>query len=254
MLITLLNDGTRISIGYDNVIASKFPNVWNLRVVFAVSTVLALVALLSSLLILYLCLDSNRKGSLFDTWGIGGLQYGQITTVMYLKVSVFKHTNKQKRTQHTHTHSHTHTHVLLKVSISDFLTLFSARTHDGFFWSSTPSPILLGAAAFALFLSTLLACIWPSGNVDNTAVLGLASQDPKAMALYVWFFCIFWWFIQDAAKVALYWYMEKFNVFGIKDSPTFHNPSRAVVMDDEDSLVNPLMGETVTRKNSKGPR
>ena len=36
MLITLLNDGTPISIGYDNVKPSKYPNVWNLPVLFTV--------------------------------------------------------------------------------------------------------------------------------------------------------------------------------------------------------------------------
>ena len=45
MLITLLNDGTLISIGYDNVNPSKYPNVWNLPVLFTISSVLALVAL-----------------------------------------------------------------------------------------------------------------------------------------------------------------------------------------------------------------
>lgn len=34
MLITLLNDGTLIAIGYDNVTPSKIPEVWNLRVLF----------------------------------------------------------------------------------------------------------------------------------------------------------------------------------------------------------------------------
>jgi H+-transporting ATPase len=34
MLITLLNDGTLIAIGYDNVTPSKTPEVWNLRVLF----------------------------------------------------------------------------------------------------------------------------------------------------------------------------------------------------------------------------
>lgn len=32
MLITLLNDGTLISIGYDNVKASSRPEKWNLKV------------------------------------------------------------------------------------------------------------------------------------------------------------------------------------------------------------------------------
>jgi len=211
MLITLLNDGTLISIGYDNVIPSNYPNVWNLRVVFSVASVLALVALVSSLLILFLCLDSWNENSLFQKWGIGGLRYGQITTVMYLKVS-----------------------------ISDFLTLFSARTHDGFFWSSKPSPILLIAGTFALFLSTLLACVWPTEQLEpGEYVMGLAEAPPKAMAFYVWLYCIFWWFIQDWAKVAIYWYMEKYNTFGIND-PLMIEAGKIL---DIDSLTAPLLGD-----------
>lgn len=191
MLITLLNDGTLISIGYDNVNPSKYPNQWNLPVLFLVSAVLALVALVSSLWILYMALDSWRDGSTLKDMGIGELSYGQVTTIMYLKVS-----------------------------ISDFLTLFSARTHDGFFWSSMPSPILLVAAGFSLTLSTLLACFWPTSHVDNQYVVGLADREPKGMAVYVWLYCIFWWFVQDAAKVGLYWWMEKYNILGINDSMT----------------------------------
>ena len=51
--------------------------------------------------------------------------------------------------------------VYLKVSISDFLTLFSSRAGDGFFWTNKPSKILLVAAGIALTLSTLMANIWP---------------------------------------------------------------------------------------------
>lgn len=189
MLITLLNDGTLISIGYDNVVPSKYPNTWNLPVLFTVSSVLAGVALFSSLILLYICLDSWNDGSLFQNWNIGGLAYGQITTIIYLKVS-----------------------------ISDFLTLFSARTHDGFFWSSMPSPILLGAASLALSLSTILACWWPNGHIDGEQVYGLASKNPKDMAFFIWLYCLFWWVIQDAAKVLTYYLMGKYNYFGINDT------------------------------------
>lgn len=189
MLITLLNDGTLISIGYDHVVPSKYPNVWNLPVLFTVSSVLAAVALFSSLILLYLCLDSWEEGSFFQTSGMGGLHYGQITTVIYLKVS-----------------------------ISDFLTLFSARTHDGFFWSSTPSPILVVAASLALSLSTILACAWPEGEVDGEEVIGLAMREPKALAFYIWLYCIVWWFVQDAFKVYTYYILDKYNLFGINDT------------------------------------
>jgi len=189
MLITLLNDGTLISIGYDFVVPSKYPAVWNLPVLFVVASVLALVALLSSLLLLYFCLDSWRSGSFFQAIQLGNLHYGQITAAIYLKVS-----------------------------ISDFLTLFSSRTHDGFFWSSTPSPILLTAAGIALSLSTALACAWPTGTVDEIDVIGLARESPVTLPLFIWIYCIFWWFIQDAFKVLTYHILGKYNLFGINDS------------------------------------
>ncbi len=189
MLITLLNDGTLISIGYDNVIPSKTPNKWNLPVLFVVSSVLAGVALISSLVLLWAALDSWNEGSFFQECGLNGLSYGQITTTIYLKVS-----------------------------ISDFLTLFSARTHDGFFWSSKPSPILLGAACFALMLSTILACAWPDSTPDGIEANGLANRDPKSLAFWIWVYCIFCWFIQDLMKVMTYAALEKYNAFGINDT------------------------------------
>jgi H+-transporting ATPase len=189
MLITLLNDGTLISIGYDNVTPSKTPNKWNLPALFLVASVLAFVALLSSLWLLWAALDSWTDGSFFQEMGFGGLTYGQITTVIYLKVSV-----------------------------SDFLTLFSSRTHDGFFWSSKPSPILLVAAGTALTLSTVLACAWPDSKPDGIEAIGLARRTPKDLAVWIWLYCIFCWFVQDLFKVGTYAIMEKYNVFGINDT------------------------------------
>lgn len=126
MLITLLNDGTLISIGYDNVKASSRPEKWNLKVsggvflhmyipkkncgelasfsafkrqhcglsltaawlqvVWVVSTVLGAVACLSSLLLLYYCLESGLENSLFSKFGLPEMPYGKIVTAMYLKV------------------------------------------------------------------------------------------------------------------------------------------------------------------------
>lgn len=205
MLITLLNDGTLISIGYDYVTPSKYPNEWNLPVLFTVSSVLAAVALFSSLLLLYWSLVSWDEESLFNRIGIGGLTYGQITSTIYLKVS-----------------------------ISDFLTLFSARTHEGFFWSSRPSNILLGAGCLALTISTILACSWPDVVIDDTEVIGLSRRYPEAMALYVWLYCIFWWLLQDGAKVFTYYILNKFNLFNIK---TLLNKEK-IEDDDEDRQAN----------------
>jgi len=149
MLITLLNDGTLISVGYDNVKASPYPEKWCLPVLFIVSCVLGAVACGSSLLLLWGCLDSWNPHGWFAAFGIGGLGYGHITTIIYLKVSV-----------------------------SDFLTLFSARS-EGWFWETKPALILLGAASIALGLSTALAIGWPSGLLDGIAVEGLGRHPQQ---------------------------------------------------------------------------
>lgn len=167
MLITLLNDGTLIAIGYDNVVPSRTPEKWNLRVLFLMGTVLGGVACISSLLLLYFLLDSGSSSGFLATIGLGGLSYGQVTTAIYLKVS-----------------------------ISDFLTLFSARTGDNWFWTSAPAPILLWAAVVALSTSTILACAWPSSYPDDVYTIGLLREQPYGLAPFIWFYCLVWWLIQ----------------------------------------------------------
>jgi H+-transporting ATPase len=176
--------------------------------------VLGGVACLSSLIMLWAALDSWNNDGVFHRWGIGRMTYGKVTTMVYLKVS-----------------------------ISDFLTLFSARTHEGFFFSSRPSPILLIACLMALSISTVLACVWPAGMTDKIRSEGLAYKthynqrygtwdeatktvtvsdteaaiqtDYTLMPLWVWIYCIIWWWIQDACKVGCYWVLHKYNIFSI---------------------------------------
>jgi H+-transporting ATPase len=191
MLITLLNDGTLIAIGYDKASAQKTPEKWNLPALFIVGSVLALVACISSLLLLHFSLDSWREGSVYQEVGIGGLSYGQITTSIYLKVS-----------------------------ISDFLTLFSARTGDDWFWSTRPAPVLLAAGSFALGCSTIFACNWPETYPDRIFKLGLDHRRPYALSVYIWIYCLVWWGVQDAAKVFTYYILKKYNLFGLNDKVT----------------------------------
>ncbi|KAL4448940.1 hypothetical protein ABPG77_007657 [Micractinium sp. CCAP 211/92] len=186
MLITLLNDGTLISVGYDRVKPSPRPEKWNLRVLFLVSTVLGVVSMGSSLLLVGLVLDSPNEGSLFQKWGLPVPPYGKLVNMIYLKVS-----------------------------LSDFLTLFSART-EGPFWSMRPGKLLMGAAMVALSLSTALACVWPEGELDHVPVEGLArtgGDDYTLWPLWIWIFCVFWWWVQDALKVITYYLVLKFDVF-----------------------------------------
>ncbi|KAG2442961.1 hypothetical protein HXX76_003035 [Chlamydomonas incerta] len=217
MLITLLNDGTLISIGYDHVKPSAMPEKWNLPALFGISIVLGMVACGSSLLLLWAALDSWNPSGIFQKWGIGGMPYGKVTTIIYLKVSV-----------------------------SDFLTLFSARTHDGFFWSARPSPILMCAALLALSLSTILACVWPKGHTDKQLSMGLAYEtDPHSstlMPLWIWIFCIFWWFVQDFLKVAAYWAMHRYNIFDINSSMAINKRDANKVDDKHDPLARGSVG------------
>ena len=62
---------------------------FSVQVVWLVSTVLACVALVSSLLLLYFCLDSGSESSLFQSIGLPAMPYGNIITAIYLKVLFF---------------------------------------------------------------------------------------------------------------------------------------------------------------------
>jgi len=173
MLITLLNDGTLISIGYDYVSAAPKPSQWKLVELFFTSSVLGLVSCVSSVLLLQWALDSWSPNSFFRQIGLAPLRYGEIIMMMYLKISV-----------------------------SDFLTLFSSRTGNDFFWSTKPAPILMIAAGFSLTLSTLIATFWPSGDLDDTPVVGL--QSTPILVAAVWIYSIGVWLVQDLCKVLAY--------------------------------------------------
>ncbi len=208
MLITLLNDGTLIAIGYDHVEPSNTPTIWNLRVLFVIGIVLASIACASSLLLLHLSLTSWMEGSFYQIIGLGGISYGQITTSIFLKVAV-----------------------------SDFLTLFSARAGEDWFWSSAPAPILLAAASLALGTSTIVACIWPMSRPDGIPTLGLEHKPPYFLPVFIWIYCIFWWLIQDAAKVLTCYLLKKYNIFYYNETgmvdPAFTSRARAISFDIE---------------------
>jgi H+-transporting ATPase len=130
--------------------------------------------------------------------------------------------------------------MYLKVSLSDFLTLFSARTHNGFFWSSRPSWMLLTGACISMGISTIIACFWPANVAtfwtDGIPCRGLAIGSYRLWALWVWFYCIFWWWVQDVCKVGAYWLMHRFNVFEI-NSAALVNVRATTTFGDKNSLA-----------------
>jgi len=103
------------------------------------------------------------------------------------------------------------------------LTLFSARTHEGFFWTSRPAPILLGAASLALTLSTILSIVWPRGTLDDITVEGTGRHPQQGLFAWVWLYCLLVWLLQDFLKVSCYQVLLHYNVFGIRDTKSHKN-------------------------------
>lgn len=86
MIITVLNDGTLITVAYDHVIPSREPEKWNLKALWLISVVLSVVALGSSILLLWAALDSWNDNGIFRKMGLPPMHYSQIIALMYLKV------------------------------------------------------------------------------------------------------------------------------------------------------------------------
>lgn len=189
MLITLLNDGTLITIGYDNAVATVTPPKWNLKFLFTMAAVQASVAVVSSLILLWVLLSSWEPNSILRVTGIGPVSYGKVTSAIYLKVSV-----------------------------SDFLTLFSARAGGDWFWKVKPAKILLFGAMFALTCSTLISMFWPKSTPDHIITIGLVETEPKMLVLWVWGWSFLWWIVEDAAKVLCRMVAIRYNMFDINNS------------------------------------
>merc|ERR1712023_319680 len=186
MLITLLNDGTLITIGYDLAVAPKTPPIWNMPFLFSMAFVQSFVAMISSVNLLHILLHSWDEGSMMRSLGLGGISYGKITSSIYLKVSV-----------------------------SDFLTLFSARAGGDWFFMVKPAPILLLGAMIALSCSTCFAMFWPKSYPDGIQTEGLVESPPYMLEVFVWSWSLTWWLAEDAAKVFCRWIVHKYNIFDI---------------------------------------
>jgi H+-transporting ATPase len=208
MLITLLNDGTLITIGYDIAIAPETPPKWNMPFLFAMSAVQAGVAMISSLILLYILLTSWEDDSFMEVIGIGGVSYGKVTSAIYLKVSV-----------------------------SDFLTLFSARAGGEWFWKVRPANILMAGACMALTSSTLIAMFWPRSSPDGIQTTGLLVDPPYDLVVFVWGWSLLWWFVEDAAKVLCRYVVHKYNFFNINDTGVMTLPASALLLQGDMRLA-----------------
>ena len=172
VLITILNDGTIITIAYDNVVPGSEPEKWHLRRVYLESALLGGVACVSSLVLLWIAMNSNGDMDAFRDWfHLEPLNYNQVKCLMYLKIS-----------------------------LSDFLTVFAART-QGWFFSRRPGYALLSAFIVATATSSVLSITWPGNTGDEKDIMEAISY--KHMGI-VWLYCIIWFFIQDICKMILH--------------------------------------------------
>merc|ERR1711988_2027447 len=204
MLITLLNDGTLITIGYDYAVAPKTPPKWNMPFLFSMAFVQAFVAMISSVNLLHILLHSWDENSMMRQLGLGGISYGKITSSIYLKVSV-----------------------------SDFLTLFSARAGGDWFFMVKPAPILLCGAMIALSCSTMCAMFWPKSYPDGIQTEGLVRSPPYMLEVFVWSWSLTWWLAEDAAKVLCRWVVHKYNIFDINNTGEMVLPESAVELQEQ---------------------
>jgi len=78
----------------------------------------------------------------------------------------------------------------------------------------------VGAGCVALSLSTALAVGWPTGTLDGIIVEGLGRHPSQLLFLWVWFYCILCWFVQDFLKVIAWKILFYYNVCGITDIVT----------------------------------
>lgn len=94
--------------------------------------------------------------------------------------------------------------LCVQLAVSAFLTLFSARAGGGFFFSTMPAPALGIAAACSLAISTVIACLWPTGKFQGSELQGLClGSTYKLWPLWVWIYALVWFVIQDCLKVRL---------------------------------------------------
>ncbi|RNF07462.1 P-type H+-ATPase [Trypanosoma rangeli] len=80
-----------------------------------------------------------------------------------------------------------------------------------------PGFVLLTGAVISLMVSSVVASFWHESRPDGLLTEGLAwgnTNSERLLPLWVWIYCIVWWFIQDIVKVASHKFMQWTDMFG----------------------------------------
>jgi len=232
VLLTLLNDGTVISIAYDNVIPSKKPEAWRLWVITGISIAVGAVATIGLFgqFFLYTIPTSSSHKNFFGYKFSDACYYSEGP---FPNLDISNYTNLN-----THKHpicnplcpgfgtdlrdplscgdyvgwSETITVVYLCLSIGGQMTVFVSRTKHSF-WSRRPGYIMLIACFAAQIVATVFCAYWPltlkipayisvpdnRGGVKPIQVI-MKYIDWK-MCGFIWVYSLIVFVIQDFVKV-----------------------------------------------------
>lgn len=176
VMMALLNDFIIVSLAYDHVMVSRKPCKWSLLFIVCVSCSIGIVSFFSSLAFLLLTLknmNSNTPNSFLEFFSIDPLSYGEVLCG-----------------------------VFLKISLSLFLTVFSART-KGVFWSRMPGRLLSLSTISAMVIATLISLFWSfNDNNDNSSEPVMKPISAK-FVLFIWIFDLIFFLIQDLLKILM---------------------------------------------------
>ena len=215
-LISILNDGTIMSIAYDRVQPSRNPEAWDLPQTVGISATIGLVGVCATFLLLFLAQCDTSPGG----------QCSHFFTTLF-NGHLFPHQLAEAQVQAL---------IYLQLSIGGQATIFAARTRS-FFFMQRPGTALMIAFVVAQTVSTFVV-IYSGGNLSPMIGLGMncdvqAQGGVKAVndcflsanqttpqgqpcaslcvsepgngwkfAAFTWIYCFVWLLVQDALKIA----------------------------------------------------
>lgn len=160
------------------------------------AVMIVLLALMNDGAILSIAYDNVRYGKKPEAWDMNRVL--TISTVLGVMgvISAFLLFYMAERVFHMN-RAEVQTLMYLKLSLAGHLTIFLTRTR-GPFWSIRPAKILLFAVVGTQILATLIA------------VLGIfMTPIGWGWALFVWGYALTWFLINDKAKLAAYWILDR---------------------------------------------
>lgn len=236
VLLTLLNDGTVISIAYDNVIPSKKPEAWRLWVITGISIAVGAVATIGlfGIYFLYTLSSDTSHKNFFGYKFSDQCFYSKVFPANGNQSAIFSphpicyplcpgYEPISKSCGEYLGWSETITVVYLCLSVGGQLTVFVSRTKHSF-WSRRPGYVLLVACIIAQIIATVFCVYWPL-KLGITAYIGVPDHvghkvipfqvvmkgiDWK-MAGFVWVYSIIVFFVEDLTKVYCFYSWDNDN-------------------------------------------